>query len=357
VLRDLLVRAPPPPQAASPSESRTDYPLKAQVPAPAVDRCVMLRTFARSGAAGRPTVVLLSLAAMLSSLIVAAGPAAAAVPPVPSRLPAAIESQYIPYVPQTGCDPFFQPGTAKLVRLLSTTYPGIPVGGLYNCGTDGPVSEHYEGRAIDWMTSLRNRAQAADAGAFINWLLATDKAGNRFAMARRLGIMYLIWNNRIWEGSWQPYNNCGHLPQLSNDNACHRTHVHISLTWNGAEGRTTYWARKLYGTDYGPCRPRDLNWAARYYVYNPHACARFPVVNPPAHASATVRTLVHYSGAQSSAGPPLAVVQTVLHVPATGVYTPATRAIIILFQQRHHLSVTGYLNYPVWRKLLQFYAH
>jgi peptidoglycan hydrolase-like protein with peptidoglycan-binding domain len=317
----------------------------------------MLRIRTRSRVAVRPTLVLLAVGAMLSSLVLAAGPASAAVPPVPSGLPSAIESQSIQYVPQTGCDPFFQPGTTKLGHLLSTTYRGVAVGGMYNCGTDGSRSEHYEGRAIDWMTSLRNKTQAAYAGSFINWLLATDKAGHKFAMARRLGIMYLIWNNKIWEGGWQEYNNCGHLPQVSNDNACHRTHVHISLTWNGAEGRTTYWAKKVYATDYGPCRPRDLNWAARYYVYNSRACPRFPVVNPPARASATVQTLVHYSGAQASAGPALAVVQKVLHVSASGVYTPATRAIIISFQRRHHLSVTGYLNYPVWRKLLQFYAH
>jgi hypothetical protein len=316
-----------------------------------------MRILARPGTAGRLTVVVIALAAMLSSLVLAAGPASAAVPRVPSGLPSAIESQFTPYVAQAGCDPFFQPGTAKLGRLLATTYRGVAVSGLYHCGTDGPVSEHYEGRAIDWMTSLRNKPQATDASAFINWLLATDRAGHKFAMARRLGIMYLIWNNRIWEGSWQPYRNCAHLPQQSNDNACHRTHVHISLTWNGAEGRTTFWAKKVYATDYGPCRPRDLNWATTYYAYNPHACTRFPVVNPPAKASATVKTLVHYSWAQASAGPPLAVVQTVLRLPASGVYTAATRAAIASFQRRRHLSVTGHLTYPVWRNLLQVYAH
>jgi hypothetical protein len=333
-------------------------PGAAQVRARAADDCIMLRTVIRP----RATLLGLALAGLLSSLILAVGPAspASAAPPVPTGLPSAIESQSIPYVAQTGCGPAFQPGTAKLGRLLSKTYPGVYVGGSYSCGTDGPVSEHYEGRAIDWMTSLRNKAQLADAKSFIHWLLATDRAGHKFAMARRLGVMYLIWDNQIWggwDGKWAPYNNCAHLPQVSNDNACHRTHVHISLTWNGAEGRTTFWDKKIYATDYGSCRARDLNWAPLYAVYNTHQCPRYPVVNPPARASANVKTLVHYSGAHASAGPALAVVQTFLHVAPSGVYTAATRAAIIAFQRLHKINVTARLNYATWRKLLHFYAH
>lgn len=38
--------------------------------------------------------------------------------------------------------------------------------------------------------------------------------------------------------------------------------MHISLSWSGAMGRTSFWTKRVYADDYGPCRPRDLNWGA-----------------------------------------------------------------------------------------------
>ena len=94
-------------------------------------------------------------------------------------------------------------------------------------------------------------------------------------MARRLGVMYIIYNNRMWgawDGQWQEYNNCQHLPSRGNDNACHRTHMHLSLTWDGATGHTSFWTEKLAAVDFGPCRPADLNWAWSWGYVNPTPC-------------------------------------------------------------------------------------
>ena len=54
--------------------------------------------------------------------------------------------------------------------------------------------------------------------------------GNKAAMARRLGLMYIIWNNQIWKAyqldrGWQAYN--GSDP--------HTGHVHFSFGWAGAQ--------------------------------------------------------------------------------------------------------------------------
>ena len=209
--------------------------------------------------------------------------AAARTPAVPA-LPAAIES-LAPYVAQTACIPTVQAGTTLLARLLVKTYPGTTYGSVSACGTNGGVSEHYEGRAIDWMVSIRNAGQYASAKAFIGWLLATDRSGHTFAMARRLGVMYLIYNNRMWgswSGQWEPYNNCAHQPQAGYDTACHRNHVHISLSWNGATGRTSFWFKQRVATDFGPCRPRDLNWAGPRLRINWIECPRYPKVAPAA---------------------------------------------------------------------------
>ncbi len=82
-------------------------------------------------------------------------------------------------------------------------------------------------------------AHAADravADDFLAWLLATDRYGHPFAMARRLGIMYMIHNRRIWSAyrwmdGWRPYT--GASP--------HTDHVHFSFSWAGANRATTWW--------------------------------------------------------------------------------------------------------------------
>ena len=145
------------------------------------------------------------------------------------------------------------------------------------------------------MVSVRNARQHAAANAAITWLLATDRAGNKFAMARRLGVMYIIYNNRMWgawSGKWEQYNGCAKLTSRADDNACHRTHVHISLSWNGAFGRTTFWTKHVSATDYGPCRPSDLNWAYLYQHVNHNGCRSYAAVHAKKGASATKKVLV-----------------------------------------------------------------
>jgi hypothetical protein len=287
--------------------------------------------------------------------------AATVVPRTPSRLPSAIESM-TDYTGQTACDPVVRPGTRKLADLLTTTYRAYGAtswASAYACGTDAPQSEHYEGRAIDWMVDIHDKRQHAAALAAIKWLLATDKAGNQFAMARRLGVMYLIYDNRMWgswDGRWEPYNNCAHTRSAAYDNACHRTHIHISLSWNGAMGRTSFWTRKVHANDFGPCRPADLNWASSYTGFNPNPCPEYPEVVAPKGSSALKQTLVKYSGARvhrNSNGPIVSAVQSALHVSADGSYGASTVAAVKRFQSRRHLHANGVMNPPTWRLLLK----
>lgn len=283
------------------------------------------------------------------------------VPRTPAGLPSAIEP-LAPYVGQTSCDPHVRAGTAALARLLASTYRSYGAtswSSAYACGTDSSRSEHYEGRAIDWMVDIHNPKQHAAALAAIKWLLATDRAGNRFAMARRLGVMYVIYDNRMWgawDGRWEQYNNCAHLPARSNDNACHRTHVHISLSWNGALGNTTFWTKRITPTNYGPCRPKDLNWAYLYQRPNYAGCHQYAKVHAAKGASATKKALVRYSGAAVRThwrGPAVTAVQKALHVSANGSYGAGTANAVRAFQRVHRgCPVTGAMNPPTWRALL-----
>src|SRR4051795_2795659 len=307
-------------------------------------------------------VGLLLAGTVLAALLVGATEAHAAnrVPPTPSGLPSAIEP-FAAYVEQTACDPTRRPGTVRLARLLADTYrsySGASWGATYACGTDGDRSEHYDGRAIDWMVSVRSAPQYAAAKAALGWLLATDRAGHQAAMARRLGVMYLIYNNRMWgswDGRWHDYNNCAHRTSRADDNACHRTHVHISLSWNGATGHTSFWTKRVAAVDFGRCRSADLNWAYLYGHANPVPCRSYPLVSAKSTASATKKTLVKYSGAAVRGGwhgPAVTVVQRALHVSQSGNYGAATVTAVRSFQSRHHLTVTGAMNPPTWRALL-----
>lgn len=149
------------------------------------------------------------------------------------------------YVGQRKCIRHPQKGTVALARLIRQRYGPITTGLNRGCLKD--QSEHYDGRAIDWMVNSRNRAQARKGDDFVKWL-TMSRGPHIAAMARRLGIMYLIWRDRVWkiyqaELGWQPYRECltPAFRSPANDNDCHRNHVHISLTWDGALKRSSWW--------------------------------------------------------------------------------------------------------------------
>ena len=184
---------------------------------------------------------------------VPASAAAAIFPTTPSRLPVAIE-QLADYEGQTLCTPATKSGAQKLVNLLLATYGKDDIGVGRAC-SDGGQSEHKEGRAIDWMINTSSATAKANAQSFLTWLLATDKAGNKYAMARRIGIMYIGWNNKMWSAydpgrGWSDLKGCSIVGSTKNtspayDTYCHRDHIHMSLSWDGAQGATSFWTGKV----------------------------------------------------------------------------------------------------------------
>ena len=202
----------------------------------------------------RPPRVLRTVAALLVSGAVAAACAPAnttvATVPVTRAFGAAIETS-VPYQPAASkcvaSDSYDKPGTIALRNLLLATY-GTNVGGMtvftgITRPCDGTVSEHHDGRALDWGMDYRNTAMRADGQAVLDWLFATDKYGNRDAIARRLGVMYVIWNHHIY-GSWTNYQpapyTCG-----TDATACHVNHIHFSLDWAAAWMKTSFFTGKV----------------------------------------------------------------------------------------------------------------
>jgi len=142
---------------------------------------------------------------------------------------------YAAYVGQTTCTTVNRPGTVALRDLLERTYPTTgSAGTLRACGSGG-ASEHKDGRAYDWSVDAGVASQKAMADDFLAWLLAPDRYGHPNAMARRFGIMYMIWNRQVWKAyaadkGWQPYS--GVSP--------HTDHVHFSLGFSGADALTSW---------------------------------------------------------------------------------------------------------------------
>jgi len=187
-----------------------------------------------------PTRLVVLLVAMTIAVATVgyASPALAKHPSPPYSYGPSIEA-LADYEPQTGCRQRAKPGVVAFADLLLETYPTTgSLGILRGCDVGG-TSEHKEGRAFDWAVSAKDTRDVTRVRNLMSWLLATDRHGNRFAMARRLGIQYMIWNHRIWRAyqattGWSDY--AGSVP--------HTDHVHFSFSWPGARKQTSFWSAR-----------------------------------------------------------------------------------------------------------------
>ncbi|HEX8855814.1 MAG TPA: hypothetical protein VF752_09445 [Thermoleophilaceae bacterium] len=139
------------------------------------------------------------------------------------------------------------PGALAMQSWLASHSRGVSWG-IMRCEKLGPgnYSLHAEGRAIDWHLDVRNRADRRAAEHLIDLLLAPDRAGNPFALARRMGVQEIIWNCQAWWGSEAmiKYSLCYDAkdrPKKIDDTSAHRNHVHIGLSRAGAAKRTSFW--------------------------------------------------------------------------------------------------------------------
>ena len=268
----------------------------------------------------RPLGLVLALPALTVPLV--ATPAAAVQAPPTRPLPGGLDV-YVPYQGQTICDPVARPGVLAFARLMTSHY-GMGSTALIGrtCGS-GP-SEHYDGRAWDWMLNVDNPAQEAVAQSVLNWLTAPDANGVQGAMARRFGIMYIIHNRKMWRAyatdrGWAPYT--GVSP--------HTDHIHFSFNYDGAAGRTSWWTGV-------PTRS--------YLTTLPPAAATLPApATPPAPAPTTpvpaTAPVTLTTGMRSEAVRQLQV--RLGNLPTTGFYGDLTKARVTAYQAFLGLPRTG----------------
>lgn len=288
----------------------------------------LVATRRRAGAALATGTAVLLLAPTLPAT-------AASGPPAPVRLPAASEG-WAAYVPQTSCDPVAKPGVRKFRDLMLGYYKRGTAGGIIRGCTVG-TSEHSDGRAYDWMLDSTDTAERATATRALAWLLAPGADGTRAVMARRLGIMYIIWNGKIWSSyrsaeGWRTYT--GSNP--------HRDHIHTSFTWEGAMGRTSFWTGRVAARDYGPCRVY-VGDPARIYV----VARSTPCPTPYAARYTVTRPTVWYGSRNAS----VTRAQIRLGSTVTGYFGPITRGVVITYQRAHGVPVTGAVDPTTWAVL------
>jgi hypothetical protein len=152
---------------------------------------------------------------------------------------------YASYDPQKKCTKKPRPGTVALGQWLVDTYGGG--GGAVNrpCSGSG-TSEHKDGRAVDWTLNAADPADRKLAKEFLAAAFATDEAGNTHALARRMGIMYVIWNDHFYPAYDQfekeKYLSSGcRSRKKCSKTLRHRDHMHISLSKAGGKGLTSFY--------------------------------------------------------------------------------------------------------------------
>lgn len=288
-----------------------------------------------------PTVKLAALGCPLALVVglLSAVPAVAAADPVaPADAPRLTEG-FAPYLPQVSCDPAVKPGMDALRNTLLAAYGGRDLGITRVCDAGGR-SEHKEGRAWDWGLDASVPADKAIAGRFFEWLFAPGPGGMPAQNARRLGVMYVIYDGRIWSSyrateGWRPYAG----------GESHAGHIHISLAWNGAQKRTSWWTGKAADIDYGPCV------GVEGAVASPWQAPRATECPPPVDAMSLTGTP---RLARDSTGGYVIQLQRILSVsPVSGFFGPITEGALTRFQRDHGLAATGVTSHATWAALRQ----
>jgi hypothetical protein len=154
------------------------------------------------------------------------------------------------YDPQSTCSPKVKAGTKTLGKWIVASYRG-GYGSTSRPCRGGSVSEHKEGRAFDWRLNGRSKTDRARAARFLKRITATGPTGEQAELARRMGVMYLIWSDRIYAS----YD--GFRPRVYRSSSCrgkklrkcsktlrHLDHMHISLSRAGSKAQTSFYTAR-----------------------------------------------------------------------------------------------------------------
>jgi hypothetical protein len=151
---------------------------------------------------------------------------------------------YASYQPEKACRDKPRAGTKKLAAWINDSFDGgTAVASMRRCDTS--TSEHQDGRAIDWTMDATKKKDRRQVNRFFQRIFAVEDGEHDHALARRMGVMYVIWD----DGMYSAYRTSGadHFERRAYGCGCgskttrHRDHVHISLSLRGGRGRTSWY--------------------------------------------------------------------------------------------------------------------
>ena len=225
--------------------------------------------------------------------------------------PSAIEVRRPGYTPQTSCEPFAKPGTLRLATAADQHLPGDPL--RHRPGVRVDAEQRALRRSGGRLDGLgpQFRATGGEAEAVLEAGCGpptprAERLRERPPARRDVPDLEQPDLERIYSADegWRAYSDCADHPETARPTArCHRNHIHFSLSWEGARGVDLLLDRgRSPRPDFGPCRPADLNWAARYSAVQPHPLYRATRRSRPRRAPRrTLRTLITYSGSDPAA--------------------------------------------------------
>jgi len=203
----------------------------------------------------RPAVTaILAFLLAVSWVIAYPGPASAAVYPIldnPVEGPAGA-------APIECSNGYVYPGVYAFRDILASSYGARTASLARACpGTlNSSLSYHSRGLALDFSFNVYDSSQAAQAQQVLDWLFEANSAGVKQVRLKRLGIIEVIWNDKLWVASnrnatsdiqtWLVYDFSSCVAGGGNENTCaHRDHIHFSFSLEGGNMQRSWWSPEL----------------------------------------------------------------------------------------------------------------
>lgn len=215
-----------------------------------------------------------ALAVLLALAMVAASPTKASAATYPI-----LDDPVDPYssaAPMVCSNGYVYPGIYAFRDILQWSYGARTASLARGCPSSGSsfMSYHARGLALDWRLSAYNSTETAYAQQILDWLFEPNSEGDNHVRLRRLGIVEVIWNDRLWTrfdqdatsniSTWRVYDSSGCVAGGGNPDTCaHRDHIHFSFSLEGGNMQRSWWSSELAPyrdtPTSAPIAKRDLN--------------------------------------------------------------------------------------------------
>ena len=153
---------------------------------------------------------------------------------------------------------YVYPGVYAFRDILASSYGARTASLARSCPATMTTysSYHARGLALDWRLSAYNGTEAAYAQQILNWLFQPNSEGDNHVRLRRLGIIEVIWNDRMWTRfdreatsniqTWRVYDYSGCVAGGGNPDTCaHRDHIHFSFSLEGGNMQRSWWFTEM----------------------------------------------------------------------------------------------------------------